>query len=345
MEIVSLVAQAVDRAKALISSKSIREIDKGSKASEKKSKCGSKVSKLIKKKSSKVKKDKKGKKKKAKKINGCCAHRCFSHLGRLINETEEKIQYIKYRPVQPFDSKSPVNFTIPGNSSQYVSLRDSYLFVECHMEKTDALGNRTFIMIDQPQPSRKRTAEEAFGPTTPEKNRKKRIANGQRSNEGEKEGEKEEEEAMMASGGAPACVTTRAQLAKLLEEAETKYAEAQTAYANAEAQKADKAKYDDAIAVAETVEDMAVQQMKHYVMAKRRLKFLYNLDGYVVPVDNILHTLWNRVDIIMNQELVSTTNQKYMYKAYIESVLNNSASTKKFQLETQGFYGDQGDKD
>ena len=47
----------------------------------------------------------------------------------------------------------------------------------------------------------------------------------------------------------------------------------------------------------------------------------------------------------MNQELVSTTNQKYMYKAYIESVLNNSASTKKYQLEMQDFHGDQGDKD
>ena len=87
--------------------------------------------------------------------------------------------------------------------------------------------------MDQPQPSRERTVEEAFGPTTPEKNRKKRIPNGQRSEEGEKE--EEEEEVMMASGSAPACVTTRAQLAKLLEDAEAKYAEAQTAYAHADA--------------------------------------------------------------------------------------------------------------
>ena len=97
--------------------------------------------------------------------------------------------------------------------------------------------------------------------------------------------------------------------------------------------------------MAETVEDMAVQQMKNYIMAKRRLKFLDNLEGYVVPVDNVLHTLWNGVDIIMNQELVSNTNQKYMHKAYIEPVLNNSASTKKFQWEVQGFCRDQGDKD
>ena len=88
----------------------------------------------------------------------------------LINEAEEKIQCIKYRPIHPFDSKSPVNFTIPGNSSQYVSLRDSYLFVECHIEKFNATGT-PLMMKDQPQSSQKRTAKEAFG--TPEKPRKR----------------------------------------------------------------------------------------------------------------------------------------------------------------------------
>ena len=174
-----------------------------------------------------------------------------------------------------------------------MSPRDSYLFIECHLEKTDAQGNKIFMMMDRPQPSRKRTVEEAFGPMKPEKNRKKRIPNGQRSKEGEKEEAEEKEEIMMASGCAPAHVTTRAQLANLLEDAEAKYAEAQEAYTDADAQKSDKAKYDDAIAVAETVEDMPVQLMKNYITAKRRLKFLDNLDGYVVPIDNILHTLWN----------------------------------------------------
>ena len=67
----------------------------------------------------------------------------------LINEAEEKIQYMKYRPVHPFDSKSPVNFTIPGNSSQYVSLRDLYLFVECHIEEFNAMGT-PLMMREQP---------------------------------------------------------------------------------------------------------------------------------------------------------------------------------------------------
>ena len=58
-----------------------------------------------------------------------------------VNEVELKIQYIKYRPSLPYNSKSPVTFTIPGNTTPYVLLRDSYLFVQCHVEETDKYGN------------------------------------------------------------------------------------------------------------------------------------------------------------------------------------------------------------
>ena len=61
--------------------------------------------------------------------------------GQLINEAEDKIQYVKYRPSQPFDSNTLINFTIPGNSSQYISLRESYMFLQCHIEQTDQFGN------------------------------------------------------------------------------------------------------------------------------------------------------------------------------------------------------------
>ena len=47
----------------------------------------------------------------------------------------------------------------------------------------------------------------------------------------------------------------------------------------------------------------------------------------------------------MNGELVSTMNQKYMYKSYIETVLNNSHLTKKYQLKSSSYYGDEGNKD
>ena len=61
--------------------------------------------------------------------------------GMNVNEAELKIQYIKYRPSLPYDSKSPITFTIPGNTTPHVSLRDSYLSVQCHVEETDEYGN------------------------------------------------------------------------------------------------------------------------------------------------------------------------------------------------------------
>ena len=63
--------------------------------------------------------------------------------GMNVNEAELQIQYIKYRPSLPYDSKSPVTFAIPGNTTPYVLLRDSYLFVQCHVEETDEYGNQT----------------------------------------------------------------------------------------------------------------------------------------------------------------------------------------------------------
>ena len=30
--------------------------------------------------------------------------------GQLINEAQDKIQYVKYRSSQPFDSNTPINF-------------------------------------------------------------------------------------------------------------------------------------------------------------------------------------------------------------------------------------------
>ena len=47
----------------------------------------------------------------------------------------------------------------------------------------------------------------------------------------------------------------------------------------------------------------------------------------------------------MNGELISTTSQKYMYKYYIGTILNNSHFTKEYQLKLSGYFGDDGDKD
>jgi len=62
-------------------------------------------------------------------------------------------------------------------------------------------------------------------------------------------------------------------------------------------------------------------------------------------VDNVLHTLWSQVDIKFNETLVSTSGTNYPYKAYIENLLTYSSSTTKYQLDMQGFTGNQGNFD
>ena len=48
---------------------------------------------------------------------------------------------------------------------------------------------------------------------------------------------------------------------------------------------------------------------------------------------------------MINGELVSITNQKYVYKSHFKTVLNNSHSTKQYQLKTSEYFGDSGNKD
>ena len=96
---------------------------------------------------------------------------------------------------------------------------------------------------------------------------------------------------------------------------------------------------------AKGLEDLSVQELQQYLEAKYQVLQDWGEDGAIIPIDNVLHSMWSRVNITMNGELVSTTSQKYMYKSYIETILNNSHSTKDYQLKFSRFFGDDGDKD
>ena len=94
------------------------------------------------------------------------------------------------------------------------------------------------------------------------------------------------------------------------------------------------------------LQDQADQISREYLDALLSNRMTQNpQSGLIIPIDNVMHSMWSGVDIFMNGEQVSTTNQKYMYKSYIETVLNNSHSTKQYQLQSSGFYGDEGDRD
>lgn len=267
--------------------------------------------------------------------------------GMLVNAAEDKIQFVKLRPSQPYDSKQPVSFKIPSNMSQYISLHDSYLYVSCHLEETDAFGKpvlgkkgkRPKRSVDEEDKGLEKKRRDESPPRPPNAP----TPNGMR----EASPEPQHDEPP---------TTDRAELDTLFEEANQDivnlFTQADNAYVQARrareyflSLRETDEDYDRAKKNAEGLSAIAVMTMKQYMEARYRHRAIEGLTGAIVPVDNILHSMWSGIDIYMNGEQVSTTNQKYMYKAYIETVLNNSYSTKDHQLKSSGFYGDNGNRD
>ena len=196
---------------------------------------------------------------------------------QLINEVEDKIQYLKWRPSQPFDSNTPINFTIPGNSSQYVSLWESYMFVQCHIEQTDQFGNPITTSNTSSTPAAH--------------SRRRNVAKEVDEEEEEEEenmDQKEEEKPIVSRSVPDPCPfpTYARDIQEYLDEAEHRYVKCQralTSFKN-ETNVQEKAKKK---VLAESLEDMATLSMHQYLSAKhmRRKERLYQND--LVPIDNV----------------------------------------------------------
>ncbi|KAL6421674.1 hypothetical protein ACFW04_014489 [Cataglyphis niger] len=52
----------------------------------------------------------------------------------------------------------------------------------------------------------------------------------------------------------------------------------------------------------------------------------------VGPVNHLLHSIFNQIDVYFNQKLVLSSNNAYAYRAYIEALLNYSSPAKTFHL-------------
>ncbi len=84
---------------------------------------------------------------------------------------------------------------------------------------------------------------------------------------------------------------------------------------------------------------------KTYLKLKLRI---VKSDGSAVPNDVLvscinlpLHTIFNQVDVLLQQQLVSSTgSQTYAYKSYFETMLEYGSDAKQSQLRAQGFYKD-----
>ena len=68
-----------------------------------------------------------------------------------------------------------------------------------------------------------------------------------------------------------------------------------------------------------------------------------NIDGAdnVGPSNLLLHTMFSQVDVKLNDVMISSTNNTYPYRAYIETLLSYGPSAKKSQLTCEMYYKDQ----
>lgn len=60
----------------------------------------------------------------------------------------------------------------------------------------------------------------------------------------------------------------------------------------------------------------------------------------VGPINNLLHSMFNQVDVFLNQKLVSPPNNAYAYRAYIETLLNYGPAAKSSHLTSVLWYND-----
>ena len=68
---------------------------------------------------------------------------------------------------------------------------------------------------------------------------------------------------------------------------------------------------------------------------------IVNVDGEdVAPVNFLLHALFSQIDMTLKDTLVTTSNNTYPYKAYIETLLSFGTESKQSQLTASMWYKD-----
>ena len=63
-------------------------------------------------------------------------------------------------------------------------------------------------------------------------------------------------------------------------------------------------------------------------------------DAQVGPVNLFLHSLFSDVDLSLNETSITSSNNKYAYRAYIETLLSYRSIAKESQLTSQLYYKD-----
>ncbi len=243
-----------------------------------------------------------------------------------VNVSEEKVVFVEYKPVNPISPNTVVEFLIPGHGDKYVSLKDSR--IECLVEfeiHDKRPSKKPYVplkpqipigyrgdkreILDLSRPARPPVPETGGGG-----NDKDATTRRRRSAPRRKRFRRD-----VANNVDPDMIPTEADVIR-----------APVVNLNQitspEERQAASDEYED-----------RVDEWNDFVTSYMAGTYEYMNHGY--PIDDIFHTMWNGVDVFLNQQLVSTTNTMYAYKAYIETILNNTISMKKYQLRNQGYTG------
>ncbi|GBN20891.1 Uncharacterized protein F54H12.2, partial [Araneus ventricosus] len=95
--------------------------------------------------------------------------------------------------------------------------------------------------------------------------------------------------------------------------------------------------------ISETGDDyIDLSQTQLYVKARivKQDVTALKTDSKIGPVNLFLHSLFSQVDVSLNDHLVSSSNNTYPYRAYIETLLNHGYGSKTSQRTTEMFYKD-----
>ena len=65
-----------------------------------------------------------------------------------------------------------------------------------------------------------------------------------------------------------------------------------------------------------------------------------DLQDKVAPVNLTLHSMFKEVQLFMQQKLVSSSNQSYPFKSYLETILDYGSDAKQSWLQSQGYFKD-----
>lgn len=65
-----------------------------------------------------------------------------------------------------------------------------------------------------------------------------------------------------------------------------------------------------------------------------------DIDDRAAPVNDILHSLWSHVEVLIQQKLINVSTNNYAYKALMETLLSYDTNAKNTRLQSEGFFKD-----